>query len=42
MKLSNAAVITARFTHAVAAFQVILSYYDDLKHLFKVLGSKEK
>jgi hypothetical protein len=42
MKLPNAAAIMARFTHAVAAFQVILSYYSDLKYLFEVLGSKEK
>jgi hypothetical protein len=42
MKLPNAAAIKARFAHIMAAFQVILSYYSDLKHLFKVLGSKEK
>jgi hypothetical protein len=42
MKLPNAAATKARFAHAVAAFQVIPSYYDSLKHLFKVLGSKEK
>jgi hypothetical protein len=42
MKLPNAAAITARFTHAIVAFQIILSHYDDLKYLFKMLGSKEK
>jgi hypothetical protein len=42
MKLPNAAATTARFTHAVAAFQVILLHCDDLKHLFKMLANKEK
>jgi hypothetical protein len=42
MKLPNAAATTARFTHAMAAFQVIPSHYSGLKHLFKVLGSKKK
>jgi hypothetical protein len=42
MKLPNAVAIKARFTHVIAAFQVILSHCDGLKHLFKVLGSKEK
>jgi hypothetical protein len=42
MKLPNAAAITARFTHTIAAFQVISLHYNGLKHLFEVLGSKEK
>jgi hypothetical protein len=42
MKLPNAAATTARFAHAVAAFQVIPSHCGGLKHLFEVLGSKEK
>jgi hypothetical protein len=42
MKLPNTAVTKARFAHAVAAFQVILSHYNDLKYLFEVLESKEK
>jgi hypothetical protein len=42
MKLPNATAIKARFTYVMTAFQIILSYYDDLKHLFKVLGSKKK
>jgi hypothetical protein len=42
MKLPNVTVIKARFTYAVVAFQVILSYCDGLKYLFEVLESKEK
>jgi hypothetical protein len=42
MKLPNAAVITARFAHAIAAFQVIPSYYNDLKYLFEMLENKKK
>jgi hypothetical protein len=42
MKLPNATATKARFTHAVAVFQIISLHYSDLKHLFKVLGSKEK
>jgi hypothetical protein len=42
MKLPNTAAIKVRFTYAIAVFQIILSYYNGLKYLFKVLGSKEK
>jgi hypothetical protein len=42
MKLPNVTVITARFAYVMAAFQVIPSHCGGLKHLFKVLGSKEK